>query len=326
MAQTALEPPGREVSTGVLFYLLGIALGAWAMFTGEFRMLLPDRAVPGQPADLLQVRRKWLWAALPVLLIAFVFLGGNQFNFFNLTLWLGGLGLLVQALWVSRSKDPDRQKLWINRLLPPYDFQLKWIHFAFLATASIVLFFRFYHLAEVPSQMFSDHAEKLQDVQDVLNGETRIFFPRNTGREFVQMYLTAFTAKYLGFDLTFMALKMGTALAGLVTLPYIYLLGKELGSRRVGWIATVLAGMSYWLNVVTRVALRFSLYPLFAAPVLYYVVRGLRRKNRNDFILGGIFLGLGLHGYSPFRFVPILVVLIILLYMLHHPAPAGIWR
>jgi len=77
------------------------------------------------------------------------------------------------------------------------------------------------------------------------------------------------------------------------------------------------AGIAYWPNVISRVALRFTLYPAFTAPMLYFLVRGLRRRNRNDFILSGLFLGLGLHGYSPYRFVPILVVVTVIIYILH---------
>ncbi|MCQ3939250.1 MAG: hypothetical protein DPW18_19735, partial [Chloroflexi bacterium] len=48
-----------------------------------------------------------------------------------------------------------------------------------------------------------------------------------------------------------------------------------------------------------------------------FLTRGLRTQNRNDFILAGIFLGLGLHGYSPFRMVPLFAALIFLIYLLH---------
>jgi hypothetical protein len=51
--------------------------------------------------------------------------------------------------------------------------------------------------------------------------------------------------------------------------------------------------------------------------MLYFLVRGLRTRARNDFILSGIFLGLGLHGYSPFRIVPFLVVVAVILYIIH---------
>jgi 4-amino-4-deoxy-L-arabinose transferase-like glycosyltransferase len=181
----------------------------------------------------------------------------------------------------------------------------------------LVVFFRTYQLNGVPAEPFSDHAEKILDVYDVSMGQFHIFFPRNTGREGLQMYLTAVVAALFGTGLSFLSLKIGTVLCGLATLPYIYLLGKEIGNRKVGLIALVLTGIAYWPNVISRVGLRFPLYPLFVAPVLYYLIRGLRRSWRNDFILAGLFLGLGLHGYSPFRIMPILVVFAIFLYLLH---------
>ena len=102
-----------------------------------------------------------------------------------------------------------------------------------------------------------------------------------------------------------------------MTLPFIYLLGKEIGGRRVGLFAFILAGIGYWPNVISRVGLRFPLYPLFVAPTLFFLIRGLRTRNRNDFLLSGLFLGVGLHGYSPFRIVPFVVIAAFLLYWLH---------
>jgi hypothetical protein len=78
-----------------------------------------------------------------------------------------------------------------------------------------------------------------------------------------------------------------------------------------------MAGIGYWPNVISRVGLRFPLYPLFVAPTLFFLLRGLRTRNRNDIILSGIFLGLGLHGYSPFRIMPFVVVAAFVLYWLH---------
>jgi MFS family permease len=144
-----------------------------------------------------------------------------------------------------------------------------------------------------------------------------IFFPRNTGREAIQMYLTVLVSGLFGTGLSFLSLKIGTAICGLATLPYMYLLGREIGNRRVGLLAMLLTGMAFWPNIISRVGLRFPLYPLFVAPVLYYLIRGLRRSARNDFILAGFFLGLGLHGYSPYRIMPILVVVAIGLYLIH---------
>ena len=85
----------------------------------------------------------------------------------------------------------------------------------------------------------------------------------------------------------------------------------------MGFFAFLLTGIAYWPNVISRVGLRFPLYPLFAAPTLLFLIRGLRSHNRNDFILSGIFLGAGLHGYSPMRIVPIVVVAAFVVYWFH---------
>jgi hypothetical protein len=114
-----------------------------------------------------------------------------------------------------------------------------------------------------------------------------------------------------------LSLKIGTVLFGLFTLPYIYLLGKELAGPRVGLLAGFLAGVGAWPNIISRIGLRFPLYPLFVAPLLYYLIRGFRTRDRNDFILAGIFLGLGLHGYTPYRIVPFLVIAAFILFILN---------
>jgi 4-amino-4-deoxy-L-arabinose transferase-like glycosyltransferase len=155
-------------------------------------------------------------------------------------------------------------------------------------------------------------------VYNITQGETRIFFPRNTGREALQFYWTILVAAIFQTGLTFQSLKIGTALLGFFTLPFIYLLGKEIANRRAGLLAMLFAGIAYWPNVISRVGLRFPLYPLFVALTLYFLVRGLRTRDRNDFILSGLYLGLGLHGYSPFRIVPLLVVIAFALYAIRN--------
>ncbi len=245
-------------------------------------------------------------------------MGDNLLTGMNVLLWFLAIACAVYAFWEpgigwstfpARAWNALRRPAWQIRIVP-------WT-LLLVGAAILVAYFRLYHLAQVPAQMVSDHAEKLLDVQDVLNGQTHIFFPRNTGRELFQFYLTAAVIKLFGTGVSFLSLKIGTAIAGLVTLIYMYLLGKEIANREVGLAAAVFMGIAYWPNVITRIALRFTLYSLFVAPTLYYLIRGLRRRERNDFILAGLFLGLGLHGYTPFRIVPLVVVIAVGLYLLH---------
>ncbi len=308
-AQRILEPP-HENPAPIIFMasiLFASAIGfvILAYLRGEWR--LPDLSPERTAFDPLTYRPWLILGSLVLSVTAFGLFTHNLFTWLNVSLWLAGLFLFAWGFWLGKItfKRPD-----FRSLLTPWNGLV-------LLAALVVVYYRVYDLTGVLSEPFSDHIEKLYDVRDVLDGATYIFFPRNTGREFIQMYVTAAVAKLFGTGLSFMSLKIGTVIIGLGALPFIYLLGREIGGKRVGLFALLLAGIAYWPNVISRVGLRFPLYPLFAAPTLYYLVRGLRRSNRNDFILSGIFLGLGLHGYSSFRFMPFVVVIAILVYALH---------
>lgn len=315
--QFALEPPRRLVVMGILFYLFAIISLVWLLFRDRWQIApIPAlKAMPEPESDFFNHRVGWFVVGCTLSILTFILLGGNRFTVLNLLLWGMTLFSFLRAFWVDEG--------WLKKIVE--GFKKTWqqgIHFSpwtllLIAAFGVIAFFRFYQLNEVPPEMFSDHAEKLLDVADVLNGQYSIFFPRNTGREAIQMYLTAAVAKVFGTGLSFLSLKIGTALAGLLTVPYIYLLGKEIGNRWVGLFSMLLAGIAYWPNVISRVALRFTLYPLFVAPLLYYLVRGLRHRRRNDFLYAGVALGLGLHGYSSFRVVPLIVIVIFVVYFFH---------
>jgi hypothetical protein len=316
IAQSNLEPPDRKVTLAIGLYgaaavclVVGLFLKEWTPVDAE-NSDAPEFSKAYYPLPF--------WISLPILLIAFYLFRGNTFTGLNLSLWIGGLALFIGSLIEYRRPLGEtgqrilrffRRQSWTLRVS-------RWTIMLVIAFAAAI-FFRFYRLDGVLAEMFSDHAEKLLDVSDVLSGKFSIFFPRNTGREAIQMYLTALVAIVCGTKISYMSLKIGTALAGLLTLPFIYLLGKQIGNRWVGLFSFVLAAFAYWPNVISRVGLRFPLTPLFVAPVMFFVVRGLMERRRNDFIWAGLFLGLGLHGYSPTRFLPVVVVAAIILYVLH---------
>jgi hypothetical protein len=325
VAQLSLEPePDRRWGLGLALYLVAAAWVVWSVFRGEWQLPVSPEAMPRE--DRLTIRQRYLWIGMILTILAFLAFGGNRLNDLdanrftelNVLLWLSALLSLSLAFWMpgvhekhwfSFIWDNLRKRTWRIRIS-------RWVLFL-IVVVSLIVFFRLFRLAVVPPEMVGDHAEKLLDIWDVLQGQTSIFFPRNTGREGFQMYLTAAVIKIFGTGISFTSMKIATALAGLATLPFIYLLGKEIGSKRAGLLAMIFAGIAYWPNVITRVALRFTFCPLFVAPTLYFLIRGLRRQNRNDFILAGIFLGLGLHGYTPFRIVPFIVLVGVALYLLH---------
>jgi len=313
IAQIFGEPENRS-SALVIFFYAGAGIGFLLLIiykNWDLDSLVPD---DGEASDF-SVRWIPFLVGIGLSSLAFFFFTGNLFNIINVTLWIAGFGLIWSSLRIPED--------WLGRLKSTWhkfcSDGLKVTPWMILVAVVFLLagFYRFYLLNQVPPEMFSDHAEKLIDVTDVLRGNNFIFFRRNTGREAFQMYLTAAMAKIFGTGLSFLSLKLGTCLAGLFSLPFIYLLGKEIKNKEVGLLAMFFAGIAYWPNVISRVALRFALYPAFLAPTIFFLIRGIKRKKWNDFLFAGLFLGIGLHGYSPFRIVPFAVVLILLVYFLH---------
>jgi len=303
-AQYFLEPDHQKIPWALgLYSMAGILLwnGYRQSNLGAFNQ--PDEGVKKPfPSDIRLVS---FGVSMLFLVAAFLLFRDNTFTGLNVILWMLSILFFILSVWEKQSVIKTG-----GRIKPAF-------YALFFVTFGLCAFFRFYRLNQVPGEMFSDHAEKLLDVMDLLSGKTSIYFARNTGREALQFYLTAAVIKLFHTGISFLSLKIGTALAGLATLPFIYLLGRQLANKWVGLTAMLMAGAAYWPNVISRVALRFTLYPLFTAPVLYFLFRGLQTQNRNDLLLSGIFLGIGLHGYSPVRILPIYIVIVFILYELH---------
>ena len=315
-AQFGLERREGSIWISIALYILAAVVIAWGTWSKDFLYKSPPTS--NDKASPVTYRPAFLYAALVLSLLTFITSGNNLFNLPTVVFWTASVITMLLAFWEGEFPLASwwrRFKSWLGD--PNLHISLSGWDLLVLAGFSLSVYFRFYLLDTVPPEMVSDHAEKLLDVVDVVNGKYSIFFPRNTGREALQFYMAAATYKWLGTGISYLTLKIGTVLAGILALPFIYLLGREVGGKRVGLAAMILAGIAYWPNVISRVGLRFPLYPLFVAPAFYYLARGIRTRNRNDFLLCGLVVGMGLHGYSPARVIPIAIAIGIGLYLLH---------
>lgn len=263
--------------------------------------------------------------AFGLTVVTFILFGNNQFNFINLAFW--ALATVYSVLVLVELPDGAKIRAWLRARLEgllPIRLTISPWTILWVGVFALSGYFHFYQLAAVPTDMFSDHAEKLYDVMDILDGQAPIFFIRNTGREAFQFYWTTWMMDLFGTGISFLSLKIGTAMACMFALPFVYLLGKRVGGKWVGLLAMLFCGVAYWPNVLGRVALRFAFYPMFVAPSLYFLIRGLdaidgigdssdspllfgmTRQSILSMILAGLFLGVGLQGYSAMRIVPLL--------------------
>ncbi len=295
--QYFLEPDSKLYLLALVLYSLSIALIWPSIQIGQQIKQHQKRR-----AKQFRIRLPLLILSLGSQIIAFLLFRTHTFTPVNLFFWLTGIVSLTMAFWVFTPKKEEKKE----------NVKTSFIVLMVIAIG-ISLFFRLYQIDGIPTEMYSDHAEKLLDVMDIINGKFPIYFERNTGREPIQFYVTALITYLFGTGFSFLSLKIGTIIFGLLTLPFIYLQAKEIGNRWVGLAAIFLAGIAYWPNVISRVGLRYSLYPLFAAPAMYFLFKGLRKNSQNLLVVSGLFIGFGLLGYSAFRIFPLYVILVMVI-------------
>ena len=279
-----------------------------------------------EPVPLARGRwRQWLLAATVVLAaIAFASLAKNKFTVRGVVCWWGA----VITWWLALVEVPAGRRIWKLPSAAAWKESLRsgvllirthWVTIALLGILLLALFFRVNQISTIPSDPESDHVEASKDVWDILQGQYRIFFPRNTGREPTQFYLTALLSKVFGYG--WLTLRLTMALVGVLNVIPMYFLGKELLDRRFGLLAAFFVAISYWHVIISRIGLRIVLSPLWTAATLYALLRALRTRRRNDFLLAGTCLGLGLFGYYAFRIVPLLVIAFCLVKLLIDRGP-----
>jgi hypothetical protein len=318
LAQILLEPSANRVALpGALFYLLAVVILILA--SARKQMTIPLIKEPVTSSGANGMRYDLLIAALILSAIAFILFGQGLFNFLNILLWLSAIVLVCLAFWERDGSLEKRGQValeWIKR----GQWQLVFTPWRVLVllVGAVVIFMRFYQLNAVPAEMISDQAERVLSVFSILKGEFPLFFPRSTISEPLPFYWSALISKLFGLGGSFLGLKLASAIAGLVMLVYVYKLGKLLGGRWTGLFALVFAGIGFWPNLQARAALGGIYFPLFLSASLYHLVKGLRESRRNDLVLAGLFTGLGLLSSREFLVVPLLNLVIVGIYALHH--------
>ena len=134
-------------------------------------------------------------------------------------------------------------------------------------------------------------------------------------------YLSAVSFTFFGENIA--ALRLISALFGTLTVPAAFLLANRWFGRetRAGLMAAALVAGMRWDLTFSRIALDGVSTPFFILWILFFLDRGLERKQLSDFALAGLILGIGFAFYQPMQiFAALLVAIVVVL------CTAAIWR
>ncbi len=194
-------------------------------------------------------------------------------------------------------------------------YELSWRTEAALLAAviGVAVFFRFWQFLSFPPGLWYDEALNARDAATLINSDhTRIWFDSALGYSTLYLYLLAGSIQVFGY--TVFAVRVVPALAGLAAVVAFYALARHLFGAVPALVATAMLAASRWAVTFSRVSWEASLQPLLEILAIYFLIRGLERRSRASFALGGVALAAGLYSYIAFRLVPI-YVLVLLLYI-----------
>lgn len=184
---------------------------------------------------------------------------------------------------------------------------------------TMAVFFRFWQLTSTPPGYHYDEAFEGLEAWHLLQDPNYrpLFFTGNFGVEPLFIYLTAVAFKLFGAE---PVVQRGVAaLIGALTAPAVWLLAHELRRWQPRlprslplWSAAVQAGL-FWAISASRIGYEPGLVPLLLCPLLWALLRALRRGQTVAWLLAGALTGLGFYTYPAGRLYPVVTAAVLLI-------------
>src|SRR5690606_13352097 len=108
--------------------------------------------------------------------------------------------------------------------------------------------------------------------------------------------------------MSFLTVKLVTAIEGVLLIPLIIWLGRELVDRETGFLAAALVALAWWHVALSRLALRSVPTPLSFTVLLVMLVRGVRAGSRRAWLWAGFWMGAGVYAYQAMRITPFVAI------------------
>jgi len=188
--------------------------------------------------------------------------------------------------------------------------------YLFIAIIIIASFLRLYNLIPVnniglPPGLYPDEAMNGNNaVEAIESGDYKIFYPENFGREGLFINIQSLSIGVFGN--TPWALRLPSAIFGILTVLGLYFMTKELGgSKKLALLTALLLATSFWHIDFSRIGFRAIMAPFFMVWAVYFLTRSFRAGYYVlPALIGGLVYGLGFHSYIAYRATPLLILLI----------------
>jgi len=187
----------------------------------------------------------------------------------------------------------------------PSEKVLLWLVLA--AIVALAAGFRLAYIGSLPRGLYPDEAIEGLDALRLIAGERPIYFPDNNGREPLFAYLAAISISFFGR--TPGAIRLVNVLAGILTIPGLYLIACSLFNRRIGLLTAFIGAITFWPIMLDRLGTRPPLLPCILSFSVWQGVCGWQTGRWWNWLLAGTLWGVAFYTHLPIRVMPLALIL-----------------
>ena len=166
---------------------------------------------------------------------------------------------------------------------------------------------RFYKLGEIPRVLDGDEGRVGMAAQTTIMGD--LANPFALWDNFGALYLQAINVCLRFFGPTPFALRLLPAIGGILAIPAIYLLARQIGGKQVAFIAAFLVATSHTHINFSRIASVAYIHGTWLVPFeLYFLLSGLEKRQFWRTALGGVILAMHFSVYLTAQVVTAMIL------------------
>ena len=162
-----------------------------------------------------------------------------------------------------------------------------------------------YKLDSIPGEWYGDISNVHEYVTQILSGKWPLYFFQNTGP--VYHYLISPIIYILGNR--YFQYKIASVSVGGLVVVATYLMAKALSGKKIAYITTFIALISFWTIVWARTGNSQILIPVLSASTVYFAEKYNSKKRFRELLFGVLVSSAGLFTYPQTFILPILLIL-----------------
>ncbi len=212
--------------------------------------------------------------------------------------WMAAIVALTAAFVPRESLRRPQLRSWFERHRPEL--------LALFALTFVAGLLRFVALGTIPDIVVGDEGRIGALGLEAARGQINNPFATVFGHSTLYLLFIGIPEAILGFSP--LSMRLTSAMAGTVTIPLVYLLGRRMFGPRVGMVAAALMTFAHIHIHFSRLAVNGGIVDVvFATLALYFLYRAVDESRALFFALTGVTVGLHLYFYQGGRLMALVV-------------------